>query len=85
MTTTRHLSEATIEADPSVPLIRITRDFNATPTQVFRAHTDEEIFRRWVGPDDLTTEIDYWDARDGGSWRYAGQLERRGAAWFSRC
>jgi uncharacterized protein YndB with AHSA1/START domain len=61
---------AAIEADPTVPIIRITRDFAATPAQLFRAHTDPELFARWVGPDGMTTTLDRWDARTGGSWRY---------------
>lgn len=61
---------AQIDADPDLPIIRITRDFHATPEQLFRAHTDPELFARWVGPDSLTIEILEWDARDGGSWRY---------------
>jgi uncharacterized protein YndB with AHSA1/START domain len=67
MTTT---TETTIEADPKLPIIRMTRDFAATPAQLLRAHTDPELFVLWVGPDSLTTKIDYWDARTGGSWRY---------------
>jgi len=61
---------ARIEADPEVPAIHITRDFRATPAQLFRAHTDPELFVRWVGPDGMTTTLDRWDARTGGSWRY---------------
>jgi uncharacterized protein YndB with AHSA1/START domain len=64
--------EATIEADPTLPIIRITRDFAATPEQLFRAHTDPEIYRQWVGPNSISTTIDYWDARTGGSWRFLG-------------
>lgn len=70
MTTTEHVTAARIEADPDVPLIRITRDFHATPEQVIRAHTDPELFAAWVGPDSVTTRIDHWDARTGGSWRF---------------
>lgn len=62
--------EAVIEADEKVPIIRITRDFNATPAQLLRAHTDPALYARWVGPDGISTEIDYWDARTGGSWRF---------------
>jgi uncharacterized protein YndB with AHSA1/START domain len=69
MTTTQH-AEATIEAVAEVPMITITRDFRATPEQHFRAHTDPGLFKQWVGPASLGTEIDYWDARTGGSWRY---------------
>ena len=64
-----------IEADPVVPIIRITRDFQATPQQLFRAHTDPELFRQWVGPDRLTTRIDHWDARTGGSYRYVSAAD----------
>jgi uncharacterized protein YndB with AHSA1/START domain len=64
------LATATIEADPKLPIIRITRDFSATPDQLFRAHTDPALFARWIGPDANATRIDYWDARSGGSWRF---------------
>lgn len=63
-------AQAVIEADNDVPLIRITRDFHATPAQLLKAHTDPELFARWVGPDGMDTRIVEWDARDGGSWRY---------------
>jgi uncharacterized protein YndB with AHSA1/START domain len=59
-----------IEADPKLPIIRMTRDFAATPAQLLRAHTDPELFVLWIGPDSLTTKVDHWDARTGGSWRY---------------
>jgi uncharacterized protein YndB with AHSA1/START domain len=67
---TNTITEALIEADPKVPVIHITRDFAATPEQLFRAHTDPELFAKWIGPDAQTTRIDYWDARSGGSWRF---------------
>lgn len=66
--------QASIEADPTVPIIRITRDFKATPAQLLKAHTDPELFVQWVGPDSTTTVIDTWDARSGGSWRYVSTL-----------
>ena len=70
MTVTDH-AQARIEADPDVPLIRITRDFDATPEQLFRAHTDPDLYARWVGPNDITTRIDHWDCRTGGSWAFS--------------
>jgi uncharacterized protein YndB with AHSA1/START domain len=70
MTMTEHRSEASIEADPNVPIIRLTRDFHATPAQVMRAHTDPDLFARWVGPDGMDTRIIDWDATTGGRWRY---------------
>ena len=64
-------AQARIEADPDVPIIRITRDFHATPEQLFRAHTDPDLYARWVGPHDVTTRIDHWDCRTGGSWAFS--------------
>ena len=66
---------ARIEADPTLPIIRITRDFVATPAQLHRAHTDPELFARWVGPRSLQTRIEEWDARTGGCWRYVSCRE----------
>lgn len=66
---------ARIEADPTLPIIRITRDFVATPAQLHRAHTDPELFARWVGPRSLQTRVEEWDARTGGCWRYVASRE----------
>jgi uncharacterized protein YndB with AHSA1/START domain len=74
----RHERHADGRADRSrshVPIIHIYRDFAATPAQLFRAHTDPELFARWVGPDGTTTTVDRWDASTGGSWRYVSSLD----------
>jgi len=63
-------AEAVIEAPADLPIIRMTRDFAATPAQLMRAHTDPDLYARWVGPNDIATVIDHWDARTGGSWRF---------------
>ena len=67
--------ETRIEADPALPVIRMEREFAATPAQLLRAHTDPELFARWVGPDATTTRIEQWDARTGGNWRYVSVFE----------
>lgn len=67
--------QAAIEADATVPIIRITRDFAAPPAQVMRAHTDPDLFARWIGPHGIETRIDHWDARTGGSWRFVNVVE----------
>jgi uncharacterized protein YndB with AHSA1/START domain len=68
-------AQTTITADETLPVIRMTRDFAATPAQLLRAHTDPEIFARWVGPDGLETRIVEWDARTGGAWRYVARRD----------
>ena len=68
MTTSTHETE--IIVDPDVPLVRITREFDAAPAKVFRAHIDPELFAQWTGPRSLTMQIDHFDCRTGGSYRY---------------
>jgi uncharacterized protein YndB with AHSA1/START domain len=65
----------TIEADPKLPLIRMVREFRATPAQLIKAHTDPDLFVQWAGPDGTESRIDHWDARSGGSWRFTGVHE----------
>jgi uncharacterized protein YndB with AHSA1/START domain len=64
------MTQARIEADERVPVIRITRDFAASVPQLLAAHTDPTLFARWVGPHGMDTTITTWDARDGGEWRF---------------
>ena len=64
------MTETVITAEPGMPLITITREFDAPRDLVFRAHVDPELLVQWLGPRDLTTTIDRYDARDGGTWRY---------------
>lgn len=67
-TTTTHETE--IFADPNLPKVRITRDFNATPDKVFRAWTEPDLFAQWIGPRDLAVRLDSYDVRTGGAYRY---------------
>ena len=68
MNTRTHRTE--ISADPEVPLVRITREFDAPPAKVFRAHTDPELVVQWLGPRRLEMRVDHYDCRTGGSYRY---------------
>jgi uncharacterized protein YndB with AHSA1/START domain len=70
MTTTTGKREAEIVADPNVPLVRITREFDAPPEKVFRAHTDPDLFVQWNGPRGVEMTIDHFDCQTGGSYRY---------------
>lgn len=62
--------ETGISADPDVPLVRITREFNAPLAKVFRAHTDPALVVQWLGPRRHQMRIDHYDCRTGGSYRY---------------
>ncbi len=72
---TTRTNETQITVDPDVPLVRITREFDAPPAKVFKAHVDPELFVQWNGPRSVESRIDHWDCRTGGSWRYVGSME----------
>jgi uncharacterized protein YndB with AHSA1/START domain len=72
MSTTTH-PETTIEAVPDQPVVVITREFDAPPEKVFRAHVDPDLIAQWLGPRSITTRLDHWDAQRGGSYRYVAE------------
>lgn len=62
-------------AAPGVPQILITREFNAPREVVYRTFTEPDLLVQWLGPRRLTMEINTYDIRDGGSWRYIHREE----------
>ncbi len=68
MSTMTHETE--IIVDKEVPLVRMIREFDATPEKVYRAHVDPDVFAQWIGPEKRGAVVDHWDARTGGSYRY---------------
>lgn len=77
--TETHTRGTRIEAHPTLPIITITREFDAPPDRVYRAWTDPELFVRWIGPRSIDSRVEHWDARTGGSWRYTSS--RDGEQW----
>lgn len=63
-------NETQIIVDPDVPVVRIIREFDAPVEKVFRAHTDPDIFKQWTGPNGYLNDIETFDCRTGGSYRY---------------
>src|SRR6185369_3330640 len=59
-----------IIAEPGKQELFIIREFDAPRELVFRAHVDPEIFVKWIGPRDMTMEIDIFESRNGGTYRY---------------
>ncbi len=64
------MSKTQITAEPGVPFIEVTREFDAPRDLVFRAHADPELLVQWMGPRDLVMTVERWDMQDGGKWRY---------------
>jgi uncharacterized protein YndB with AHSA1/START domain len=79
-TTTKR--EAQIVADPEIPTITITREFDAPPERVFRAWVEPDLVRQWMGPRSIDMDIETWDCRTGGSYRYAALRDGEEVARF---
>ncbi len=47
-----------------------TREFDAPPELVFRAHVESELLSQWIGPHGAQMRVRAFDARTGGEWSY---------------
>jgi uncharacterized protein YndB with AHSA1/START domain len=59
-----------VSAAPGGREVIITRTFNAPKAKVWRAFSEPELVKQWLGPRRLKMEIEEWDMRPGGSYRY---------------
>ena len=82
MSTMTSTPGTTIEADPDVPTVRIVREFDAPRELVYRAHVEPELVKQWLGPDSVGMDIDVWDMRTGGEYRYTATRDGEGIAHF---
>lgn len=66
-----------IAATPGKQDIQITREFNAPRELVFRAYTDPNLYKRWLGPREISTTIETFEPKSGGRYRYV-QKDKNG-------
>jgi uncharacterized protein YndB with AHSA1/START domain len=59
-----------IIAEPGSLEVTAIREFNATPEQLFKAHTDPTLLAKWFGPKGEELNVEEYDARHGGMWSY---------------
>jgi uncharacterized protein YndB with AHSA1/START domain len=64
------MGKTEITAEPGIPQVIVSREFDAPRDLVFRAHVDPDLLARWMGPRELTITVDQWEARAGGTWRF---------------
>ncbi|MGZ7049639.1 MAG: SRPBCC family protein [Methanobacterium sp.] len=68
-------NNTSITAEPGKQEILIEREFDAPRELVFKAFTDPELYKQWIGPRGLKTTIETFEPRNGGSWRYIQEDE----------
>ena len=62
--------------------MRISREFDAPPELVYRAHVDPELVKQWIGPRSIDMDIKKWDMRTGGEYRYTALRDGEEVAHF---
>ena len=53
-----------------LPFIDFSRELDYPVSQVFRAYSDPGLIVQWLGPRGMKMEIDHYDFRTGGSYKY---------------
>ncbi len=63
----KNTTSITTESDT---VIRIEREFDASPELVWEAYTDPELLSEWLGPHGTRLTVVECDVREGGSYRW---------------
>jgi len=59
-----------IIAEPGKQELFIIREFDASRELVFQAFSQPDLLMQWLGPDNMNMEIEKFDNRSGGSYRF---------------
>jgi uncharacterized protein YndB with AHSA1/START domain len=60
----------TITAPEGLPFIEIVREFDAPVAAVYHAHEDPNLVKQWLGPNGYEMEVEEYELRTGGRYRY---------------
>jgi len=64
------MNKTIFKADPGKQDILIEREFDAPRELVFRAYTDSDLYRQWLGPRGYETTLMEQEPKTGGSYRF---------------
>lgn len=76
-------NSVTITAPEGVPFIDIVREFDAPVAALFRAHSEPDLVRQWLGPNGYDMEVVQWEFTTGGRYQYVHKDGRGGAYGFN--
>ncbi|MGH8950075.1 MAG: SRPBCC family protein [Acidimicrobiia bacterium] len=60
----------TVTAPDGLPFVEFERDLDAPVAIVFRAYKEPDLIQQWLGPHGYEVDIETYDFRTGGQWRY---------------
>ena len=59
-----------INTPAGTPFVEVSREFAATPAQLFKIISDRDLVAQWLGPRELEATVEKYDVRPGGTYRY---------------
>ncbi|MBM7459877.1 SRPBCC family protein [Rhodococcus coprophilus] len=71
-----------VDVPEGLPYLDYAREFDFPVAEVFRAHQDPALVTQWLGPRGMRTDIDHYDFRSGGTYRYTNS-DDNGSYTFS--
>jgi len=74
----------TVTAPEGLPFINTSREFDAPVEAVYAAHSQADLFRRWIGAGSPDIELPVFDCTTGGAYRFV-QKSERGEFGFHGC
>jgi len=63
-------NQTIVTAEPEVQEVFITREFDAPRELVFKAHTDPDLYVKWLGPRGYEMKLETFEPYSGGRYRY---------------
>jgi uncharacterized protein YndB with AHSA1/START domain len=63
-------NQTIITAEPSKQEFYIVREFEASRNLVFKAFSEADLLKQWLGPQKMKMKIDQYDNRTGGYYRF---------------
>lgn len=66
-----------------VPFIDYEREFDYPVAEIFRAHRDPALVAQWLGPRGVNIDIDHYEFRTGGTYKYSHTDDEGGSYTFS--
>ena len=64
-----------LQAPVDTLAMEFTREFDAPVQALFRAHAEPDLVKQWLGPHGLEMQIEEWDFKTHGGYRYVHSNE----------
>src|SRR2546430_17694443 len=71
-----------VTAEPGKQELFIAREFDAPRVLVFKAFTDPKLYVQWLGPRKYKMNLEKFEPRSGGMWRYTHTEEKGNSFGF---